>query len=88
MKDLVVTRETFEFACRHCGHTWTQVFEARRMHSSLGEDLVEYLVDGVPAPAPVADLRCVACGGLGVHVAPQRESSVTLHLGPPTHVTV
>ncbi|MEZ5115315.1 MAG: hypothetical protein R2737_03510 [Candidatus Nanopelagicales bacterium] len=83
MKDLVVTQETFEFVCRHCHREWVQRFEARRMHSSLGEDLVEYLVDGMPVPAPVADLRCPHCGALAVHVAPLREAITTLHMGPP-----
>ena len=80
MRDLVITRETYEFVCRHCNHTWTQVYEARRMHQSLGEDLVEYLLDGVPVPAPVADLRCLKCGCIGVHLAPQRDSHQVLRV--------
>lgn len=80
MRDLVITRETYEFACRHCKHTWSQVYEARRMHHSLGEDLVEYLIDGVPVQAPVADLRCINCGCIGVHVAPQRDRTEVVRI--------
>ena len=74
MHDLTVTQETFELLCRSCGHSWEAEYETRRSREWAGAEMVEFLLNGLPAFSPYDGVPCPRCRDIRTAVTPQIRS--------------